>query len=183
MDLKISFLSVIRVIFFRRCFFTQILNSLYQGGQIFNISDRFYNYLGYGSSIYFISILIEFLYFTVFVSGLLAGNAIPVNLILIKILLCSHWNHWSPFFFFLVLSFSLVFFWWSYITTPFLFCQYFFAIFSIISVLFLCSHFISVICINFFRLFWIFYQDSHCKKGRDTAFLQFPAFFSFYFLL
>ena len=105
MDLKISFLSVIRVIFFRRCFFTQILNSLYQGGQIFNISDRFYNYLGYGFSIYFISILIEFLYFTVFVSGLLAGNAIPVNLILIKILLCSHWNHWSPFFFFLVFSF------------------------------------------------------------------------------
>ena len=82
MDLKISFLSVIRVIFFRRCFFTQILNSLYQGGQIFNISDRFYNYLGYGSSIYFISILIEFLYFTVFVSGLLAGNAISVSLIL-----------------------------------------------------------------------------------------------------
>ena len=105
MDLKISFLSVIRVIFFRRCFFTQILNSLYQGGQIFNISDRFYNYLGYGSSIYFISILIEFLYFTVFVSGLLAGNAIPVDLILIKILLCSHWNHWSPFFCFLVFSF------------------------------------------------------------------------------
>ena len=109
MDLKISFLSVIRVIFFRRCFFTQILNSLYQGGQIFNISDRFYNYLGYGSSIYFISILIEFLYFTVFVSGLLAGNAIPVDLILIKILLCSHWNHWSPFFFFLVFSFFLLF--------------------------------------------------------------------------
>ena len=105
MDLKISFLSMIRVIFFRRCFFTQILNSLYQGGQIFNISDRFYNYLGYGSSIYFISILIEFLYFTVFVSGLLAGNAIPVDLILIKIPLCSHWNHWSPFFFFLVFSF------------------------------------------------------------------------------
>ena len=105
MDLKISFLSVIRVIFFRRCFFTQILNSLYQGGQIFNISDRFYNYLGYGFSIYFISILIEFLYFTLFVSGLLAGNAIPVDLILIKILLCSHWNHWSPFFFFLVFSF------------------------------------------------------------------------------
>ena len=105
MDLKISFLSVIRVIFFRRCFFTQILNSLYQVGQIFNISDRFYNYLGYGSSVYFISILTEFLYFTVFVSGLLAGNAIPVNLILIKVLLCSHWNHWSPFFFFLVFSF------------------------------------------------------------------------------
>ena len=105
MDLKISFLSVIRVIFFRRCFFTQILNSLYQVGQIFNISDRFYNYLGYSSSVYFISILTEFLYFTVFVSGLLAGNAIPVDLILIKILLCSHWNHWSPFFFFLFFSF------------------------------------------------------------------------------
>ena len=150
MDLKISFLSVIRVIFFRRCFFTQILNSLYQGGQIFNISDRFYNYLGYGSSIYFISILIEFLYFTVFVSGLLAGNAIPVNLILIKILLCSHWNHWSPFFFFLVFSFFSCFFWWSYITTPFLFCQYFFAIFFIVSVLFFCLFFNSVMCINYF---------------------------------
>ena len=128
MDLKISFLSVIRVIFFRRCFFTQILNSLYQGGQIFNISDRFYNYLGYGFSIYFISILIEFLYFTVFVSGLLAGNAIPVDLILIKILLCSHWNHWSPFF--LVFSF---FSW-------FLLMVLYYHVFFILSIL-LCNNF------------------------------------------
>lgn len=42
MDLKISFLSVIRVISFRKCFFTQVLNLCIRGGQLFNISNRFY---------------------------------------------------------------------------------------------------------------------------------------------
>ena len=112
--------------------------SLYQGGQIFNISDRFYNYLGYGSSIYFISILIEFLYFTIFVSGLLAGNAIPVSLILMG------WNSMFPLeslssfllvsylpsdLWFRSFCFSFVFFWWSYITMAFHICQHFFKYF------------------------------------------------------
>lgn len=42
MDLKISFLSVIRVISFRKCFFTQVLNLCIRDGQLFNISNRFY---------------------------------------------------------------------------------------------------------------------------------------------
>ena len=190
MDLKISFLSMIRVIFFRRCFFTQILNSLYQGGQIFHIRDRFYNYLGYGSSIYFISILIEFLYFTVFVSGLLAGNAIPVDLILMG------WNSMFPLeslssfllvsylpsdLWFRSFCFSFVFFWWSYITTPFLFCQYFFAIFFIISVLFFCSHFNSVICINYFDYSEYFIKIPSVKKAGTLHFYSSLPFSLFIF--
>ena len=51
MDLKISFLSVIRVISFRKCFFTQVLNLCIRGGQLFNISNRFYITLDTGLSI------------------------------------------------------------------------------------------------------------------------------------
>ena len=42
----------------------------------------------------------------VLVSGLLAGNAIPVSLILIRKILCSHWNHEAPFFMRVFLFFS-----------------------------------------------------------------------------
>ena len=130
MDLKISFLSVIRVISFRKCFFTQVLNLCIRGGQLFNISNRFYITLDTVLSINLIKWL--------FVSGLLAGNATPVSLILMG------WNSMFPLeslssfllvsylpsdLWFRSFCFSFVFFWWSYITMAFHICQHFFKYF------------------------------------------------------
>ena len=166
MDLKISFLSVIRVIFSEKCFFTQIPDLCISDGQLFNISNRFYiTFDTFFWIILHLLMKIQNYFYTFFVSGLLAGNAIPVSLILISKSLSSHWTIHVSFltsgvpiifcFRSLILKIlffvSLVFFWWSYITTVFLICQYFYLYFYI----YFCYYFICAFWFCVFVLVFI----------------------------